>query len=66
MTWIAVAVGVAVVLVGFVLLRKRGRNSGAPGSRDARVAKAAELDAHAARTQHHGNIYGAGGGGLPF
>lgn len=65
MTWIAVAV-VAAVLVGVVLLRKRGRNSGTPGSREDRVAKAGELDAHAARTQHQGNIYGAGGGGLPF
>lgn len=65
MTWIAVAVA-AVVLVGFVALRRRGRSSGTPGARDARVGRAGELDAYAARTQHQGNIYGAGGGGLPF
>lgn len=66
MTWVAVAVVAVVLVVGAVLLRRRGRGSGTPGTPDVRVGKAGELDAHVARTQHQGNIYGAGGGGLPL
>jgi hypothetical protein len=66
MIWITLAVVVAVVVLVVLALLRRGRNSGTPGARDAARAHGTDLDAYAARTQHQGNIYGAGGGGLPF
>lgn len=67
MTWLWIVLAVAVLGVGVLLLRRRGgRNSGAPAARDAGRSDATQLDAHVARTQHHGNIYGSGGGGLPM
>lgn len=67
MTWVAIAVVAAVVLVlGVWVARKRGRNSGAPGVRDVGPTNTANADAYGAATQHRGNIYGSGGGGLGF
>jgi len=67
MTWVWIAVAVAVVLVAVLwLARGRGRNSGAPRARDVGPTNTANADAHGAATQHQGNLYGSGGGGLPF
>lgn len=66
-TWMWIVLALAVLGVVALLVSRRGsRNSGAPGARDAERADSTHLDAHVARTQHHGNIHGAGGGGLPF
>lgn len=62
MTWVWIAVTVAVVLVvGLVVLLGRGRNSGAARSRDVAPVNTAHDGAHGAATQHQGNLYGGGG-----
>ena len=66
MTWVWVAVAVAVVVGGLWFARGRGRNSGAARSRDVPPHNQANADVHGAATQHKGNIYGNGGGGMPF
>ena len=67
MMWFATAAAVVVVVVGLVVMsRRRGRNSGAERARDVEPTNPANADAYGAHTQHQGNIYGSGGGGLPF
>jgi len=65
MMWLAIAAAIAVVVVGPVVMnRRRGRNSGATRARDVEAPNTANADAHAAHTQHQGNLHG--GGGLGF
>jgi len=67
MMWLAIAAAIVAVVVLLVLVtRSRGPNSGAPRARDVGPTNSANADAHGAHTQHRGNIYGGGGGGLPF
>lgn len=63
MVWYIVGAAVVVVVLGLVVMaRRRGRNSGAAGSRDAQQANGAHPGAHAYQSQHESNL----NGGLPF
>ncbi len=67
MMWLAIAAAIVAIVVCLVVVtRSRGRNSGAPRARDVGPTNTANADAHGAATQHQGNIYGNGSGGLPF
>ena len=64
MTWVSIAVAVAVVavlVVGLLLVLRRGRNSGATRARDVPPVNTAHDGAHGLATQHQGNLYGGGG-----